>query len=370
MPSTHIIGKKQPLSDIMQKERLSEWEEVLIGKSIFEFPPNNLSLTPQKPFIWLSNWLKKLRKLIFKSLPGDLTWTTKSPLNRPRWGLTAFTINQKIWVVGGLYEDGSIADIEVYDPATNAWTIIPNPFSSYGQAFVAVDNNKIYAVGGLSSCTELNTIVEEYNIDTNTLTRKANLIFSCYLPGIAVGANGKIYVMGGCIPPAGLVGVADCLDTLQEYDPVTNYWDVKQPLPIPRFLLCAIRGTDGNIYAMGGRTVGSKMINRVDVYNPTMNLWYQKAPMPNLRDCFAAVHADNGKIYAIAGLSNVWPKNVEEFDYVNNTWTERGQFPRDDSTRWYLGAAAIGNKIYAIGGYESSYSNPNTRTINTVEEGT
>ena len=156
------------------------------------------------------------------------------------------------------------------------------------------------------------------------------------------------------------------LDTIQEYDTLTDTWVVKSPMPIPRYNFCPITGTDGNIYVIGGRTLGNDSTDRVDAYNPITSVWIQKASMPNEKSEFAAVLL-NGDIYAIGGSSRSWPNHVDEFNYNNNTWTSKGQFPGDDSTRYCLGAAALENNIYAIGGIEEKSGDPNLRVLNTVE---
>ncbi|MCG2724758.1 MAG: hypothetical protein L6420_00650, partial [Elusimicrobia bacterium] len=83
------------------------------------------------------------------------------------------------------------------------------------------------------------------------------------------------------------------------------------------------------------------------------NTWTTKAVMPTARYEFAAA-AVGGKIYAIGGGG---PTNKnEEYDLVANTWTTKAEMP---TARRLLSAAAIGGKIYAIGGVEVTYSSKN-----------
>ena len=49
------------------------------------------------------------------------TWTEKQSMAKPRGGSAAVLLTRKIHVLGGFYTS-SIADHDVYDPATNLWT--------------------------------------------------------------------------------------------------------------------------------------------------------------------------------------------------------------------------------------------------------
>ena len=200
MPTNPIDVKKQPLAEILRKDRqsLSEWEKILLGKVNFESSPYILPRATRSftfnPPSWWTELMGTIKQLPFKTLRdiifGDFI-RTQAPLNRPRSSLAAFTINQKIWVVGGVYEDGTIADIEVYDPVTNVWSVIPNPTNFSGEAFVVVGNDLIYAVGMILGGNYVYAVFE-YNTQTNALTQKADLPIPCSSPGLAAGPDGKI----------------------------------------------------------------------------------------------------------------------------------------------------------------------------------
>src|SRR5439155_601932 len=88
-------------------------------------------------------------------------------------------------------------------------------------------------------------------------------------------------------------------------------------------------------------------LNVVEEYDPASNTWTTKAPMPTAR-CGLAAAAVGGKIYAIGGGNDNGNLNVvEEYDPASNTWTTKAPMP---TARFALPAAAVGGKIYAIGG--------------------
>jgi len=343
MPPKPISKRLSSIAKISGKRRLSQWERVLLGQDI------TYALS-------------------------DLTWTITTPMSRPRWRGNAFALLQQLWVVGGYHEDGSVADIEVFDPSTSLWSSIPYPFSYFGQAFVSTSNGLLYAVGGLESCQSLVSPVEEYNPATGLVTQKAALPTPCYNPGIASTPDGKIYVMGGCLPPTSSDPggpPSAILNTVQIFNPQANTWSVGAPMPSPRFQHSAVTATDGRIYAIGGFDCQTEL-NRVDIYSPQTNSWQAAATMPTARRHFASVLAYNEKIYAIGGLKgDASLTTVEVFTPASNTWTSSTPLA---AGRWYLGAAALGTKLYACGGYMRSGpyqpDNANVSALALVEEGT
>jgi len=66
----------------------------------------------------------------------------------------------------------------------------------------------------------------------------------------------------------------------------------------------------GKIYAIGGMTQPSSSFNTVEEYDPVTDTWTMKSPMPTRRFALSASTVD-GKIYAIGGQGS-WPKATQE----------------------------------------------------------
>jgi len=77
--------------------------------------------------------------------------------------------------------------------------------------------------------------------------------------------------------------------------------------------------------------------------------WTVKAAMPTARYYLAAA-AVGGKLYAVGGYDTGYLTKNEEYDPVSNTWLTKAVMP---TGRAYLAAAAVGDKLYALGGYNA-----------------
>lgn len=83
--------------------------------------------------------------------------------------------------------------------------------------------------------------------------------------------------------------------------------------------------------------------------------WTQKSPMPTARARFG-IAALGGRIYSLGGLlSSVGSSNANEvYDPASDSWKIRSSMPRSNRA---LAAAASGGKVYVFGGYPYSHIN-------------
>jgi N-acetylneuraminic acid mutarotase len=183
-------------------------------------------------------------------------------------------------------------------------------------------------------------------------------------------ANGKIYVMGGFVPPQDtqipVGGAWQPIDDAWEYDPAADSWKTLAPLPSKRGAAVAVEA-GGKIYVIGGATTveGSKdpfftffgpaqVLATNDVYDPATNTWESRRPMAVPRN-HAFAGAVDGKIYVIGGrtghafiLSATNTDAVEEYNPVADMWSapkERMPTPRSGG-----GWGTDGRRIYVAGG--------------------
>ena len=65
--------------------------------------------------------------------------------------------------------------------------------------------------------------------------------------------------------------------------------------------------------------MGSGYLTTVEEYDPATDTWATKAPMPTPRWNLGVATASNGKIYAIGGFNGSLLATVEEYDPATNT---------------------------------------------------
>lgn len=184
--------------------------------------------------------------------PATAAWRTLAPLRTARGGATAQALNGNIYLVGGMDGSGaSLASVEVYDPASNAWSAGPAMSVRRDNPGSAVLGGKLYVFGGRTRNADGTTVngtlasVEMFDPATNVWTARAAMPTGRRT--MAVGAlNGRAQLMGGERTSAGGVFAEN-----EEYDPLTNSWRTLTPMLTPRH--GAVAGTiSGVVYVAGG----------------------------------------------------------------------------------------------------------------------
>ena len=284
------------------------------------------------------------------------SWTTKASMPTARSSLAAGVINGIFYAVGGSDVDFQPSDaLEAYDPATDTWTTkAPMPTPRDGLA-AGVVNGILYVVGGEfgSPLPSATAILEAYNPITDAWTRKADMPRA--RENLAAGViNGELYVIGG--DTSGNSRHRHYFRTLEAYDPATDTWTTKAPMPEARTRL-AVAVIGGILYVVGGDNTNG-IRKSVEAYDPATNTWTRKADMPTPRDVLAA-SVLGGKLYAVGGGTNNGDPSaaVEAYDPVTNTWAVKANMP---TARGTLATRVVGTKLYAVGGF-------NGDTLNTVE---
>lgn len=227
----------------------------------------------------------------------------------------------------------------------------------YGHAVASAPNGKIYAISGIgnigSGYDEVINSVEEYDPSTNTWSYKAPIPTARSSLGAATATNGKIYAIGG----------NQWATTNEEFDPVANTWRTRQSMTSGRNYVGVVGASNGKVYAIGGSRNGP--LSDVEEYDPSTDTWVTRRSIPTARYGHGLVATPNGKIYAlggvgIAGYSAVLG-SVEEYDIATDTWTTKANMP----TSRFIFAAVLGpdNKIYTIGGSIGQYSGSDVSTV-------
>lgn len=313
----------------------------------------------------------------------DLGWQVKSSLPIPLKNFKSIEVDGKIYVFGGTaYLSGSgqrSKAVYEYDPIKNSWSQ-KSDMPHYGEGFsIASAYGKVYLIGGRSSASISGSYtytnkVYEYDYKTNLWTEKASL--GRFRDGATAGFyQDKIYVVGGAY------GKGLYVDA---YDPLKNSWLSKKNLPSER--------TSPSVHILNNELfVTNNYENSLLVYNEANDHWQVKSPTVNyygnlfftLSDIIFSfskgsnyitpsiyeyypnentwayyrtfnfvgnlneVTTLNNKAYIFIG-ANEYSTGLVEYSVSKTPWVERGGLGYHAAG---VGAAVIGETVYAAGGY-------------------
>jgi N-acetylneuraminic acid mutarotase len=297
----------------------------------------------------------------------DDYWTSKTPMQQPRGGLGVAAVNGKVYAIGGsnvsgLYppdlNGGFVGTNEEYDPETDSWTFkaaMPTPRAYFA---IAVCQNKIYCIGGTADIgldeiyhlfpTYINSGVNEvYDPATDTWETKTPMPIARRDVEAHV-VYGKIYVIG---------------ENLNEvYDPATDTWTTKSPMPdVATHFVSAV--FDGKIYVVATNvyTLDAESERWLFVYDAKSDSWSQGTPAPtDVRD--GAAVATTGimaskRLYVLGVDSGREPPRVNHvYDPEIDSWTSGTTVL---TNRNDFGCAVVNDKLYTVGGYTFD-NNPNS----------
>jgi N-acetylneuraminic acid mutarotase len=290
------------------------------------------------------------------------SWNTKAPMNQARASLGAVVVDGKIYAIGGYKAwnrstDNAVGTNEVYDPATNSWTILaPMPTPRWGFAIVAWQG-KIYCMGGSSFDEQGQSVSlrvnEIYDIATNSWTTK-EMPLELSLVGQVV--NEQIFVMP-------LIG-----DALYRYDPVSDEWTTKTPMSLWDGSVNRLVAVDGKLIVIFNCAVKAPemsnsldpMVKAVMIYDPQTDTWSERRGTDTFYGSdFFAVGATTG-LYAPQKIYLINATETIVYDLKSDTWSTAKTMPPE---RYSFAMVVLDDVLYIIGGYEVSESQPNLMII-------
>ena len=200
----------------------------------------------------------------------------------PRFGHAAVAIDDKIYVIGGA-TDWPVSELytsmEVYDPDKDAWETISNysgsEFTGRWALSACAINGKIYAIGGIQAdyypeygdFYKALGVVQVYDPDSNTWTQKSPMPTPRFGLGV-VSVNNRIYAIGGLAGLGSTQGGDEYLyDVVEEYNPETDTWMTKTPMPkgLVNLDACVV---GHRIYVSGGEDLNKTASSNTYSYSP------------------------------------------------------------------------------------------------------
>ncbi|HEY5217605.1 MAG TPA: kelch repeat-containing protein [Pseudolabrys sp.] len=276
------------------------------------------------------------------------------------------TIKRAVWLLAGTLVAGMGLHTTSAAAQDGKWRMAKPMLQPQGEVVSVAIGKKWYVFGGYDGANvQARGIVNVYDAASDTWTEKKSMQIPAHHAS-AVELNGKIYVFGGFVWRPG-TKVWQPISSAMMYDPDADSWKELAPMPTPRGSAQAVV-VGGKIYVIGGAHanipgkpmteplwagVPQIVVGTVEEYDPTTNTWRARAPMPTGRNHFYAGAVD-GKIYAINGrlgapfvtMSDVTDL-VEEYDPATDIWIFKGRAP---TRRGDVAGAVYNGKLYVTGG--------------------
>ncbi|GGW87886.1 Kelch repeat-containing protein [Alteromonas halophila] len=267
----------------------------------------------------------------------------------------------KLVVAGGLsgHAEGLTITDKVWQLGNKNWQALPALPEPRHHPFVVSLNNSLYAIGGFVTNERgqwANTADVLMLTDDGWQTRASMPV--PLSETVTAVIDGKLHVAGGRTPTQQNGQWADSTDTNWHgvYDPQSNSWQQRTPLPKARNSACSAL-VNGKWHVIGGRTVNGGNSSQHDIYDARTNNWQQGEPLPQPQGGLACAALD-GVIYVFGGEyfnngGGVYP-TVWAYDTGEQSWQSVSSMP---VPRHGLGAVALEDRIWIIGGAAKAGAN-------------
>ena len=238
----------------------------------------------------------------YKYNPNTDTWLPIAPLPQSRGWFSGTTDGTYIYLLGGVDQTfNTTATLWRYDPVSNTYnTSLPSySIPTYFHA-CAYLSGKIYRIAGAGIGTDFH--VEVYDIATNTWSMAANYPFANHTL-MAVALGNYIYAGGGNASPS----------NAWRYDPNTDTWTAIADLPAGRS--AAASGAYNGRWILAGGDVNFAISTSTIAWDPATNTWSDLPSMVQARDYLAGAVAGQS-FYAVAGSSAPGTGTTDNQQYI------------------------------------------------------
>jgi N-acetylneuraminic acid mutarotase len=204
----------------------------------------------------------------------------------------------------------------------------------------------ISALGKLYYVSKETDRIVEYDPKSETWTTRAPMPTKRHHYGTAQ-VNGRIFVIGGCDGPVDNDAAHVRLATVEEYDPANDTWRARTSMPTPRMALGVV-AVNGKIYAIGG-TNHPDQVGAVEEYNPATDTWVRKRDWARPRAEVWGAVAIWGRVYLFG------TDFLEIYDTSSDTF-QPGK-ARPGGPRSGFGVTVVNGRIYSFGGRGKNVTN-------------
>lgn len=289
---------------------------------------------------------------------GSDSWSNDyAQMPRERYDFEAVFIRDHIYLIGGVDDDGDpLETVDIYDPDDDSWSTgasMPTPRSGLAAGVLRGTNDYnathqlgIVAAGGIDDGGEPSAVVEEYDPDSDTWTRRtpmdrgrdAGAALALDTPSSLGGQRRELWVLGGATADGQR-------DDVTVFSRDLEYKRHLSELPQPRYDHGATTWND-RIWIVGGRHDDSHP--EAWSFDPETGSYIEVPDLPEIQNG-PGVAALHDRVWVVGGEdeSGNSLSTVHALDPVQEEWLEKEPMP---SSRAHPAVVGTGDQLYAIGG--------------------
>ena len=230
---------------------------------------------------------------------------------------------------------------QCYSVSAQPWQTMANVPVQLAFPVVVELRGNIHVIGGGGPAGASNLHLR-YTPSTNTWDTLPPVPYLAQQPAGAV-VNDKIHFCGGGYPTTG-----QRLDLHYYYDPDSVQWYQAANMPVATAIHKAV-SLDGKLYVLSGQP--NKTL--CEYYDPASNTWTQKNPLPDMSFWYGAIESTGQTIFRFGGGGYLSPVNYAHvYDKVNDVWISLPNIP--EALHAPAGTAINDSLIIFSGGYASA----------------
>ncbi len=252
---------------------------------------------------------------LFDPAHDSFTGTIGVPVNRKSHSAVLLQ-DGTVLIVGGYVLNIADDTAEIYDPATQLFTLLTNHmnFPRANLAETLLPLGSVLITGGFSGTSPHNE-TEIYNPTLKTFTLKASMLYHRSNHRAILQGDGRVVVIGGVTLESGFLAINEV------YTPSTNTWALYDSLLENRAGHTATTLSSGNILVTGGVT-GNETLQSAEILDPVTHAFTSIGNMKTARNQHRATLLNDGKVLLTAGSTDAANlATAELFDPSNNSFS-------------------------------------------------
>lgn len=285
-------------------------------------------------------------------------WTQRTGLgqNNARTFSSSFSVNGKIYLIGGNFNFTGLDEVREYDPVTDTWTMkSPFPGGVRGGATAFSIGSLGYLMCGSNYTGQYFKDVWEYNPANDSWTQKATPPFFKREEAMGFSIGNLGYLGTGyfeIVTPNGTSSAT--LNDFWQYNPANDTWIQRAAVPgLPRAWAIGASAGGMGYSGMGGDPGQTSSFSDFYRFDPAQNAWTQITSYPQTV-AEAAAFSWNDEVYVCGGINftnmNAFP-SFRKYIPATNTWSVMPSFSGGAIVA--ATAATVANRAFLGTGFDS-----------------